>query len=704
MTDTDHIREFIRSLIRPPLRVTGEYERRKAALITGVLLIVPVVMFVTVILVYIVLREVRAAMLAELPLYLSAFIASVVVYGIARAGFPQQAALAGSAVYASIIFLIAFPEPGATIPSGAFVFLSLVIFNAAALIGVRAGIGALIALVFGILLMAQLYATLGFDASLVYYAAVQVTVIGIVGIIVIVFRNNLDRFQRQQLAEREAQLRLITDNMSEWIAVSDLQGTLTYASPNLRRLLNQQTHVGLTLMSAFRSPDQRAIRACFDAVAAGSGPATLEFRWERPDGPDCWMEASMTLAVEPPAPPQIIIVVRDIHARKQAEASVQQQRALLRTLIDSLPDLIYMKDRQGRFLLVNQTYVGFMGFESEDDLLGKTIFDLYPEPIARAFAAQDERVYVTGEPNIEENFDYTLEGVESKWVISKMPLRDASGTLIGLVGISRNITFRARLDAAERERESLQIALEQEKELGALKNLFMITVSHEFRTPLATMMAASELLRDYWDKLSAERRLECVTAICTEVLHLRSMLDDIGALMSLQLGAVTREWQPVDLPAFLDTVIGAVNLPQEARRPVHVETAEAARHVHADPTLLTQMLAGLLRNAMQYSPPDATIQVSARPESDGWLHIDVCNPTSPLPEDEFARIFDPFFRGSNSQGTPGSGVGLTIVRQTAQAYGGVITASQRADRLCFTLRLPLPESSTVSAADQSAAG
>ena len=152
---------------------------------------------------------------------------------------------------------------------------------------------------------------------------------------------------------------------------------------------------------------------------------------------------------------------KDLAERERIERDLAQERNLLRTLIDSLPDLIYVKDRESRYVLSNAAHAAFLGLPSAADVAGKSVFELFPPEQAQRFRADDVQVMQSGQPlmNREEQATDRVSGKLVWNLTTKVPLRDESGKVIGLLGISRDITARKRAEEEVERRKQFFEAL-----------------------------------------------------------------------------------------------------------------------------------------------------------------------------------------------------------------------------------------------------
>ena len=173
-----------------------------------------------------------------------------------------------------------------------------------------------------------------------------------------------------------------------------------------------------------------------------------EMFWQK-DGTGLPVSYVVTALIEADAIVGAVIAYRDITPHKQAQAALATERSLLRTVIDYVPDYVYVKDRDGHYLLQNKANLALVGAQSMDDVIGKTAFDLYPESFAEQVTAADQSVLDSGVSLL--NMDLPLvdaQGGQHTVLATRVPLRDDQGRVIGLVGIGRDITERKRAEDA----------------------------------------------------------------------------------------------------------------------------------------------------------------------------------------------------------------------------------------------------------------
>ena len=256
--------------------------------------------------------------------------------------------------------------------------------------------------------------------------------------------------------EADARYRATFDNAPIGIMHTAIDSyKILHVNPKLCEMLGYTQDELLTMTSTeVVHPDHR-----FTDVPKYQGPMlkgdslsfSSERRFIRKDGTVLWVNRTVSLARDVSGKPLYYIrIVEDITERKQAGEIMARERALLRTIIDALPDYIYVKDRTGSFLLANKAWLTARN-EQNQDIAGKTVRDYFPQKMAEALAAQDLGIVKTGVPllNVEQQLLVKTGGgekTETRWATTtKVPMRTATGEIIGTVGISHDITEQKRL-------------------------------------------------------------------------------------------------------------------------------------------------------------------------------------------------------------------------------------------------------------------
>ena len=271
-----------------------------------------------------------------------------------------------------------------------------------------------------------------------------------------------------EIAERkraEEQLRLLAHtirSVSDCITVTDTEERLIFVNDAFLKTYGYtEAEVLGRDIGLVRSPNNDP------ALTATIHPGTLAGGWQgellnrRKDGTEFTVHLiSSVVRDERGEVVAMVGVARDISEQRRAKDALQRERSLLRTLIDNLPDAIYVKDSACRTTIANVADVRWMGRQSEAEVLQKSDFDFYPADIAAAYYAADQSVIQTGTPvlNKEESL-LDKEGKTHFFSTSKLPLRDERGQIIGLVGVGREVTEQKRAEDALRHEKALMDAL-----------------------------------------------------------------------------------------------------------------------------------------------------------------------------------------------------------------------------------------------------
>ena len=391
--------------------------------------------------------------------------------------------------------------------------------------------------------------------------------------------------------------------------------------------------------------------------------------------------------------------VAELEARLETAASNDR---VLRTLLDTLPDSLYVKDGRLRKLLANRMDLRYMGVASEEEALGKTDVDVYPAGEAAHFTHRDELV-LSGVPLINHEEQITFGG-ETHWLLTtKVPLRDESGAVVGLLGVGRNITA---LKQAQESRDRLAAANQALEQASHLKDEFLANVSHELRTPLTGVLAMTEALQSQFCGSLNERQQYLLQRIETSGHHLLNIINDMLDLSRLDAGKLHLSQAEIELDAFcrscVQSVAGAAAVKQQA---IHLCLEPETLTVAADPRRLRQILTNLLDNAVKFTPEGGSLglHVSApeagAPASGGFpfgavggeVRFVVWDTGIGIAPEDGGKLFQPFTQldGSLARRHAGTGLGLVLVKRMVELHGGQVSVESAPGKGSrFVVRLP----------------
>ncbi len=472
----------------------------------------------------------------------------------------------------------------------------------------------------------------------------------------------------------EERLRAIIAAEPECVAIVAPDGRLLDMNPAGLRMLQAESLDEMRRWPFLRqvAPAYRRafVRLQRRILAGESG--VLEFEAMGIAGKRCWLEihaaplydASGTITA-------LLGISRDVTERRMAREALATERNLLRTVIDNLPDRIRVKDMNLRYILANEAWRKAR-VKQGYNIIGLTNYDLKNFEKAALFDEEDREVMATGQNSQpREVMDGSPE--DAQWfVTTKMPLRDAAGQVVGVVGISRDVTdFKRRsleveklnavLEARVAERTAQLTTTNEELEA------FASSVSHDLRAPLRHIDGlAAALLEDYADKLDVPGR-DYLGRIRAAAVRMASLIEDL-----LRLSRVTRAELKVadtDLSEIARSIVDDLRR-EHPQRIVNVRITPGLR-VQADPGMLRSALANLIHNAWKFTGnrPLATIEFGVRTR-DGIRTYFVRDDGAGFDMAQAGRLFDAFQRLHSEQEFPGTGIGLATVRRVMRRHGG----------------------------------
>jgi PAS domain S-box-containing protein len=370
----------------------------------------------------------------------------------------------------------------------------------------------------------------------------------------------------------------------------------------------------------------------------------------------------------PPGPDECVLAIVQVQEdtrQQEAERALRKSEQQLQDMADNVTALMYLKRDDGRYILINQRFEQLMGLE-RGTVQDKTDFDIWPEPIAVIYQANDRAVIEAGVPmEFEEPIPTAEGGAWGMWLTLKFPLFDEDGTLYAVGGVSTDISDRNRAEAA------IRAARDEAERANRAKSDFLSRMSHEFRTPLNSILGFGQLLQMQELPPQAAEGVNCVVRAGR---HLLNLTNELLEITRIETGGPAVTLAPVH-------ACDPLNEAFELVRPLAAERGvELARDLHgalyrfvlADAQRLKQVLLNVLMNAVKYNHDGGMVTVSA--EADGErLRFRVIDTGLGLDPGDVDRIFLPFERlAARGTDTEGTGLGLALSRSLVEEMGGTI--------------------------------
>jgi len=293
--------------------------------------------------------------------------------------------------------------------------------------------------------------------------------------------------------------------------------------------------------------------------------------------------------------------------------------------------------------------------------------------------------HLTGKTeHFESTFRMCTKSGKWKWILNKGKIisYDDDKNPIRAIGKHTDLT------EIKRTEEKLKAGLEKEKELNELKSRFISNASHEFRTPLASVLLICDVLKQYWKQLDHEQIEQRIDKIINQGTHLTGIVNKVFEISKFQEGKTSLSPVEVDLVDMLKTIVKGFNLQIEFENRITFFTPVNSLPVVLDQKLIIQAVNNLISNALRYSASDALVQVKLMINGKE-IQVQVIDSGIGIPREDQKHLFQPFFRAANTGNIPGNGLGLNIAKESVLLHGGKIKfCSKPGNRTTFIICLP----------------
>ena len=351
-------------------------------------------------------------------------------------------------------------------------------------------------------------------------------------------------------------------------------------------------------------------------------------------------------------------------------AELEESQRFYRTIARNFPDgTITVLDRSLNYVFVDGQELTFEGLKA-DELLGQSYLTRFPKELQTDIKGNLARIF-TGN---NATFDVAMSG--NQYVIHGVPLVNAEGVTNEILLVKQNIT---KLKEAE---ENMRLALEKEKLINELKSRFVTLASHEFRTPLSTILSSTELIGEYIEHdganaaLIKEKNIKHLKRIKTSIHNMVSILNSFLSLEQLEQGKAIIHPTAFDVKDFSTEVTEEIQSKlKPGQKIIYIHGSDAGK-VYMDRLMLKNVVLNLLANAIKYSPENTDIRFKTQVSNEG-LEFTIEDKGIGIPENEQSQLFERFFRAKNTLNIEGTGLGLSIVKKYIDLLNGHISFYSR---------------------------
>jgi PAS domain S-box-containing protein len=370
--------------------------------------------------------------------------------------------------------------------------------------------------------------------------------------------------------------------------------------------------------------------------------------------------------------------VQDITERKRAEEKLRESEQRLQAVIDGSPGIIFLKDLEGHFILINKRLEELLGMTC-DEIRGKTDDDIFPPEWAEYYKMHDHKVLETGVPEQLEEVANLVDG-RHIFLASKFPLYDSQGKPYAICGISMDITERKMAE------ELLKLKLEELRRSNEELEQFAYVSSHDLQEPLRMISSYLQLLQRRYQGKIDDKADKYIYYAVDGAARMQVLINDL-----LEFSRVTtkaRELEPTDSEFVLNQTLS--NLELYIKQNKATVTHDALPEVMADNTQLAQVFQNLIANGIKFHGEKAPkIHISAERKDNEWLFSVQDNGIGIDPQYS-EKIFEVFKRLHKKEEYPGTGIGLAVCKKIVERHNGrIMVESELGKGSTFYFTLPI---------------
>ena len=381
-----------------------------------------------------------------------------------------------------------------------------------------------------------------------------------------------------------------------------------------------------------------------------------------------------------------------VEAYKERELELLQDKKLLKSIMDIMPDHIYFKDRDSRFIASNKAQLKMFGLSDAKQIIGKTDFDFFSSQHAQE-AYNDEQKIIQDDIIIEKEENETWKDKPDSWVSTiKAPLKDESGTIIGTFGISRNISLRKSFESKLLNDERIiQEQNNELKQMNAQKDKFFSIMAHDLRSPFNAFLGMTELLEKQQDTMTREEIKTIAGDMKNSATRIYNLLSNLLEWSRLQRGLVKPAIQNFLLNDVVQQSVEALE-DNAFNKEIQISNCiPGDLEINADPFMLQIIVQNLLSNSIKFTPVNGKVELNAQKYNKQDVEITITDTGIGMGPEMIANLFrvDVKTNRNGTDGEPSTGLGLILCKEFIEQHGGRLEVkSKKGKGSTFSFTIP----------------
>ena len=388
----------------------------------------------------------------------------------------------------------------------------------------------------------------------------------------------------------------------------------------------------------------------------------------------------------------IMGVGTDISLRKKAEEQLSKSEAQLRTLLNTMPDLVWLKDSDGIYLACNKSFEKYMN-KTEEEIVGKTDFELIESERAKIFHKMDVEAMTKGEAIFSDEWTVVdNEGTRAFVETVKTPVHDANGKFMGVLGIGHDMTHRKMAEAEIKSKN------QELTRINAEKNKFFSIIAHDLRNPLTSFMGLTQIMNEQIHDIAIDDLEEMIRSMKKSARNLFRLLENLLSWANMQQGLIPFKPDNISLSSLVSTVIK-----ESARQPakakgIHIhDDIPPGINVFADKNMVQTVVRNLLSNAIKFTHKGGVISLDADVERHDFIEVVIRDSGVGMSKKMVQNLFvlNTNNNRPGTEGEPSTGLGLLLCEEFIKKHKGEIWVESEENKgSVFHFTLPKDEPSS----------